>query len=191
MKISANLKKISTFLLAVFLVVFAFKSPVLALITDLNIDDSSPAAISDDGRYIVFFSDRTDLIIGDTNGEKDVFLYDRDTDTTERVNVDSLENESVGDAPIINWSTQTGADITPDGRYVVFGSLAPDLVAGDTNGVSDVFVRDRTLGTTEIVSVDDLGNEGDDASARGLNFTGSFLYLMMVDMLLFTLELLI
>src|SRR5262245_22104251 len=61
------------------------------------------------------------------------------------------------------------ASITPDGRFVAFMSFADNLVAGDTNGVADVFVRDRLTGTTERVSVSSRGREGDGHSGIGLN----------------------
>src|SRR5205823_7255077 len=72
--------------------------------------------------------------------------------TTERVSVDSAGNEGNGGSG--------GTAISADGRFVAFSSYATNLVAGDTNGVADVFVHDRQTGTTERVSVDSAGTQG-------------------------------
>lgn len=103
------------------------------------------ASISGDGRCVVFVSDATNLVTGDTNNTADVFVHDRQTGVTERVSVSSSEAQANGRS---NW-----AAISEDGNFVVFTSSASNLVAGDTNFVGDVFVRDRVLGLTERVSV--------------------------------------
>lgn len=65
--------------------------------------------------------------------------------------------------------------ITPDGRWIAFCSDATDLVAGDTNGRADVFVRDRATGTVELLSVDDAGNQADgDSWTMGISDDGRF-----------------
>ena len=106
-------------------------------------------AISPDGRYVAFWSAASNLVGGDTNGSWDVFVRDRQLGTTERVSVDSGGAEGNSDS--------ADPSISPDGRYVAFTSAATNLVGGDTNGVLDVFVRDRQLGTTERVSVQTSG----------------------------------
>lgn len=112
--------------------------------------------ISADGRFIAFESEADNLVAGDTNNFQDVFVHDRMTGSTERVSVDSLGNEG---------NEESGDPrISPDGRFVVFESLATNLVMGDTNGFKDVFIHDRMSGVTERVSVDSLGNESDDES---------------------------
>lgn len=116
------------------------------------------ASISDDGRYVEFYSLATNLVLGDTNGKNDIFVYDRDTDTVERVSVSSSGVEGDGNAQ------QDGA-ISSTGRYVVFASDATNLVVGDTNAATDVFVRDRDTDTTERVSLGALGVEGNGSSA--------------------------
>ncbi len=162
MKISANLKKISTFLLAVFLIFFFSTSYLFAFIERVSVDSFgnesagsvsyySPS-ISADGRYIAFASDAANLVPGDTNGFIDIFVYDRNTNTIERVSVDDLGNESDGNSDL--------SSISADGRYIAFASYATNLVPGDTNGSVDFFVYDRNSNTIERVSVDDLGNEG-------------------------------
>jgi Tol biopolymer transport system component len=112
-------------------------------------DDSSAGGgdrcVSADGRFVVFSSRATDLVPGDTNGAWDVFVHDRRTGATERVSV------ATGGAQADDGSS--GASISADGRFIAFVSGADDLVAGDTNALGDIFVRDRRLGATERVSV--------------------------------------
>ncbi len=117
---------------------------------------SGGPALSADGRYVAFASSADNLVPGDTNGQSDVFVRDRQTGTTERVSVDSAGNETDG------FNGQPS--ISADGRYVAFESFASNMVSGDVNGALDVFVRDRQAGTTERVSVDNAGNEGDNHS---------------------------
>jgi hypothetical protein len=93
---------------------------------------------------------------GDTNGKGDVFVRDRQNGTTERVSLDS--NGAQGDGDSI------GDSFSSDARYVALLSYATNLVPGDTNGYADVFVRDRLTGTTERVSVDSAGGQGNSVS---------------------------
>ncbi len=113
-------------------------------------------SISADGRYVAFSSDATNLVSGDLNGRTDIFVRDLQSGTTERVSVDAAGGE--GDRPAGR------ASVTSDGRYVTFNSFATNLVPGDTNSASDVFVFDRQTGTLERVSVDSTGGEADDGS---------------------------
>ncbi len=99
------------------------------------------ARISADGRYVVFVSGANNFVEGDTNGFFDIFVHDRSTGTTERVNVSS--------AGVQANNSSFNAAISADGRYIAFSSAAGNLVAGDVNGTSDIFVRDRLVGTTE------------------------------------------
>ncbi|MEO3807700.1 S8 family serine peptidase [Sphaerisporangium sp. B11E5] len=121
---------------------------------------SSQASFSADGRFAVFNSDATNLVPGDTNGATDVFVRDRVNGTTERV--------SVGAGGAQGTASSREQAISADGRYVAFESASADLVPGDTNGVNDVFVRDRQAGTTERVPVPgDAGAGGPVISADG------------------------
>jgi Tol biopolymer transport system component len=113
--------------------------------------------LSGDGRTVVFRSAATNLVVGDTNGFDDVFVHDRQTGATERVNVSSGGVQT--DADSGNRPTISG-----DGRFVAFDSRATNLVIGDTNGSSDIFVRDRTNATTRRVSVDSSGGQADSGS---------------------------
>jgi Tol biopolymer transport system component len=102
-------------------------------------------AISGDGRFAAFYSDASNLVAGDRNDSRDVFVNDRQTGETTRMSVDSSGAEANDDS--------FAPAISADGRFVTFSSAATNLVAGDTNGVDDVFVRDRQAGTTTRVSV--------------------------------------
>ncbi|HET6163843.1 MAG TPA: hypothetical protein VFG37_09270, partial [Planctomycetota bacterium] len=115
--------------------------------------DSWTAAVSADGRFVVFSSDADDLVANDTNQKTDVFVRDLQTGTTVRVSVDSAGVE--GDRASNNVA------ISADGRFVAFTSHATNLVPGDANNATDVFVRDLASGTTERVSLDSVGNEAD------------------------------
>ena len=77
-------------------------------------------AMSADGRYVAFQSRSDNLVPGDTNGTWDIFVRDRQSGTTERVNVDSGGVQ--GDA------TSNYSSISADGRYVAFTSSASNLV---------------------------------------------------------------
>src|SRR5581483_5785378 len=113
--------------------------------------DSDFPAISGDGRFVAFDSVATNLVVGDTNTGFDTFVRDRTAGTIERVDLTPSGGQATG-ATIFTMPA-----ISADGRFVAFASDAPDLVANDTNGERDIFVRDRTSGTTERVSVDSSG----------------------------------
>lgn len=121
--------------------------------------NSQYAALSLDGRYVVFESIANNLVAGDTNNQSDIFVYDRANDTIERVSVDS--NGVQGNA------SSYGARISDSGRYIGFAGYSSTLVVGDTNNKSDVFVRDRDNNTTVRVSVDSNGSQGNDNSFIG------------------------
>ncbi|MDH3754567.1 MAG: hypothetical protein OEU32_11910, partial [Acidimicrobiia bacterium] len=119
--------------------------------------DSVFAAVSGDGRYVAFSSDATNLVAGDTNGVRDVFLRDNATGVTSRVSVDSAANQAIGDG---DGRGSYLPAISTNGRFVAFTSFAANLVLGDTNGWPDVFVHDTTTGATTRVSVDSAGIQG-------------------------------
>jgi Tol biopolymer transport system component len=97
------------------------------------------------GRYVVFQSAASDLVPGDTNGVSDIFLRDTFTGTTRLISVAANGGFASG--------ASTDPVMTPDGTCVAFISAATNLVAGDTNGIPDVFVRDLIMQTTWRVSV--------------------------------------
>jgi Tol biopolymer transport system component len=109
-------------------------------------------ALSADGRFVLFDSEATNLVPGDTNGFRDVFAHDRRTGRTSRISVSSSGGQG-------DHMSQSPA-ISADGRYVAFESFAGNLVPGDTNDQSDVFLRDRRTGRTTLVSRTPAGTPG-------------------------------
>ncbi|TCM39609.1 S8 family serine peptidase [Kribbella sp. VKM Ac-2568] len=109
-----------------------------------------------DGRYVGFNSGASNLVPGDTNGQADSFVHDRTTGKTELISV-GLNGE-----PADNMSSPPS--FTADGRYVVFNSDATNLVPGDTNGQTDIFLRDRQTGVTKLLSVALDGANGNGGS---------------------------
>ncbi len=126
---------------------------------------STTPSVSSNGRWVVFASLAGNLVPGDSNGDRDVFLRDRKLGTTTRLSLTSTGAPTDGESndPVI----------TPNGRYVVF-SCWDDLVPEDTNGTRDVYLRDLKKGTLTLVSVGDQEQNGDadsgaffDVSANG------------------------
>ena len=111
--------------------------------TQANSTSDSPA-ISADGRYVAFQSSATNLVPGDTNGVNDIFLRDRQTNTTTRISV--ATDGTQANLNTSGW--QCPLAISGDGRYVVFESNASNLVDGDTNGNRDIFLRDTQTDST-------------------------------------------
>jgi Tol biopolymer transport system component len=110
-------------------------------------------SISADGRYIAFRSFANNLVSGDTNNTSDIFVYDTVANTTRIVSVDDNGTQGNDDS--------SRPSISADGRYVAFVSYASNLVSGDTNNASDIFVYDTVANTTRIVSVATDGTQGD------------------------------
>ncbi len=151
----------------VFFVVFNTPISAAAIIVErVSVDNSGiqgdagsiDISISEDGRYVAFNSLASNLVPGDTNGASDAFVYDRQTDVIERVSVDSLGAEA---SSVVYGGISISSS---DGRYVSFSSVATNLVAGDSNGVEDVFVYDRNTDTVERVSLSSAGVQGGGAS---------------------------
>ncbi len=114
-------------------------------------------SVNSDGQKITFTSVATNLVPGDTNGQADIFLRNG-RDAIQRVSVATGGGQSNG---------QSGeADVSADGNLVVFTSAASNLVANDTNGQPDVFVRDLKAGTTVRVSI---GSKGVQANQRSMS----------------------
>ncbi|CAA6603808.1 hypothetical protein MTBLM1_140018 [Rhodospirillaceae bacterium LM-1] len=133
-------------------------------------DHSFSPMITPDGRYVVFASDATNLISGDTNGISDVFIHDVQTGTTTRISVDSSGNEANNGS--------YSPSISSDGRYVAFRSSATNLVAGDTNVATDIFLKDTQTGTLTRISVDSSGNEGNNGSTSSPAISGNGSYVV-------------
>jgi len=111
------------------------------------------AAISADGSCVVFDSTATNLVVGDSNGFADVFVRELASGTTLRVSLAGAATQSnhVSESP----------SISADGRYVAFESYASNFDPGDTNGLADVYVRDRVALTTTRASLSSAGAQPD------------------------------
>jgi Tol biopolymer transport system component len=105
---------------------------------------------------VAFRSYADNLVVGDTNNATDILLHDRQTGQITRVSVSS--------ASVQGNSYSFSASISSDGRFVAFESAADNLVAGDTNGIGDIFVHDRQTVQTIRVSVSSTGVQGNSYS---------------------------
>jgi Tol biopolymer transport system component len=114
---------------------------------------SPPTAAS-----VVFESDASNLVAGDSNSARDVFVKDLQSGAIQRVSTDA--------AGVQGNSSSFNAQISANGRYVVFDSYASNLVAGDSNGYLDIFVKDLQSGAIQRVSTDAAGAQG---NSGGLN----------------------
>lgn len=124
--------------------------------------DQLRAHTSGDGAFIVFDSNAPDLVASDTNGHRDVFFTDVESSSTRILSLAPGGGPADGDS----W----GATVSADGRFVAFSSDATNLVSGDTNGFTDVFVCDTTLAETDpdrirLISAP-VGAQADGASDR-------------------------
>jgi Tol biopolymer transport system component len=115
---------------------------------------NGPSAISSftgstDGRFIAFTSDGDNLVSGDTNGYRDVFVRDLFLGTT------ILASSGTNGVPSDGASSEPS--LSADGRYLAFSSTADNLISGDTNRAQDVFLKDLQTGLTSLVSVNRMG----------------------------------
>jgi Tol biopolymer transport system component len=119
-------------------------------------DNALYPSLSDDGRYVGFFSYASNLVPGDTNGRLDAFVRDRATGQMFRVSVSSTGVQSDGDS----WPPA----ISGNGPWAAFASYGSGLAPGDTNGCLDVFVHNLFTHETTRVSVGPGGVQGNGAS---------------------------
>jgi len=117
----------------------------------------SNAQFSPDGSKILFSSDAADLVAGDTNGASDIFIKDLSSGTVTRVSTDSSGAQANG------YSGR--AVFSADGTKIAFSSGATNLVAGDANGHTDIFVKDLVTGAVTLVSTSTAGVQANDDSA--------------------------
>ena len=115
--------------------------------------NSYNGSISNDGRYVAFYSYASNLVLGDNNNKYDVFVKDMQTGTVTRASTDSFGNES-------NDASYT-AKISADGNYVAFHSDATNLVSPESVSDTHVFLKDLQTGSTTLVSADSSGNQLD------------------------------
>jgi len=134
---------------------------------DRGNNDSGLPSISANGRFVAFRSVATNLVPGDTNDRRDIFVRDLLTNTTTLVSASSNGDRAN--------STSTLCYISADGRFVAFSSNASNLVPGDTNSSEDIFVRDLSTNTTTRVSVSSTGNQGnEDSGSPSISADGRF-----------------
>jgi|GEM_PF-970110 len=152
--------------------------------------DSNRPSISGDGRFVAFYSDAFNLVPGDEPpfdavlcpacaGVRDVFVHDRDSDTDgifDEPGAVTTTRVSVSSGGVPANVDCTRPSISGDGRYVAFRSTADNLVAGDFNGLQDVFVHDRQTGTTVRVSVSSSGTETTDGNSDLPSISGDGRY---------------
>jgi len=121
------------------------------------------------GRFVGFSSLASDLVTGDNNASLDAFVRDLTNGVTTLVSINQSGTGSGNGA-------SSDPLLSADGRYALFQSEASDLVAGDTNGAADVFLRDLVAGTTRLVSVNrfDTGSANASSTHRGLSRDGRF-----------------
>jgi Tol biopolymer transport system component len=130
---------------------------------------STQPSLSGDGRFVAFQSAASNLVTGDTNGAIDVFVREIASGVISRVNLDSNGMQTI-------TGTSGQARLSQDGRFVSFASLATNLVSGDTNSVSDIFIRDRQASTTTRVSLTAAGAQTDGAStAAAMSADGNYI----------------
>ena len=123
-----------------------------------KVDVNTTLALSHTGRFAAFSTSGA-LMSTDKNTVADIYVKDFDSGAMVRASVgaDGLEANGASSQP----------SLSADGRYLVFTSLASNLVAGDTNGVSDVFVKDLQTGAIKMVSTNGPGDAGNGASRNG------------------------
>ncbi len=119
---------------------------------------SSSPFITSNGQWVVFTSLASDLVDDDTNGEGDIFRYEMATGVIDRVSVPAGGGESS--------RASNNASISEDGRYIAFESFSTDFVAGDADGIIDVFVKDMVSGAVERISRNTSGVEGNGNSTN-------------------------
>ncbi|MBI5869646.1 MAG: PD40 domain-containing protein [Actinobacteria bacterium] len=112
---------------------------------------STIPSISTGGRYVAFDSLASDLVPGNRGGTVDVFIKDTETGAITSASTDSAGNDGYDDS--------YDPSISSDGRYVAFSSDAANLVYGDTNNRTDIFVKDTQTGITTRVSTDSSGRQ--------------------------------
>ncbi|MGV3486424.1 MAG: SdrD B-like domain-containing protein, partial [Planctomycetaceae bacterium] len=115
--------------------------------------------LSATGRYLVYSTLRAVLPV-DTNTRRDIYLLDRSTNTHELI---SINNEGVA-----GNGHHFEPDVSADGRYVIYRSGSTNLDPADTNSNHDIYVRDRQLGTTSLLTKGPLGNDAGGYSADAL-----------------------
>jgi hypothetical protein len=129
---------------------------------------SDNPSLTSDGRYTVYVSDATNLVLGDTNGVRDIFLFDSQTSLVRRLNVSQQGAQANGNS--------NHPSISGNGRQVAFSSDATNLVIGDVNGFTDIFIVDTLTGAISMQTVSVAGVQANGSSFRPmLSHSGRYL----------------
>ena len=137
-----------------------------ASLTPLSNGHSHAPSISSDGSLVAYSSYASNLVSGDVNGYEDVFVFDRVNKIATLVSESSALTQGDNDS--------SGAAISADGKFVAFASQATNLVASDTNSVSEIFEHEIATANTTRMSVDSSGAEGDfDSYSPAINSDGT------------------
>lgn len=128
---------------------------------ELPNEDSYSPAIDGNGNSVVFQSSASNLVREDTNGHRDIFLFNRENGNRENGEIQRISEglegqEANGDS--------ARPSISADGRWVAFESRASNLEEGDTNDRSDIFLHDTETGNTERVSLNSDGSQREKGS---------------------------
>jgi len=124
----------------------------VSFVTSQDGNDSSSNIVNTGGDVVAFMSRATNLVIGDTNTSRDVFVRNSTLATTVRASV-----PDPGTANVQGNNDSTGPSMSSDGNVVAFESTANNLVLVDNNGLRDVFARNISGLTTTRVSIPDPG----------------------------------
>ncbi len=137
-------------------------------------DDGANAAvteaiISENGRYVAFVTTANNFGPPDAGADQDIYIRDMDFGFTQLASVNAFFTDGGNGASY-------APKLSPNGRYALFTSEADDLAPPDTNEAADVYIHDRFLGFTRLVSVNAAGDDaGNGASGEGsLSVDGRF-----------------
>ncbi|PHS14845.1 MAG: hypothetical protein COA78_05540 [Blastopirellula sp.] len=134
------------------------------------------ATISSDGSTVVFVSNASNLVEGDENGSSDLFAFDRPTSSTSLLSKSYQSNSGPSELPTTGDGDSINAVTSEDGRFIAYSSYASNLLSLDTNGKADVFLYDNLLGTTELISVNNLGEiSNGDSLEPSISANGRFI----------------
>jgi Tol biopolymer transport system component len=132
--------------------------------------DCRNPAVTPDGRFVVFDSEATNLVAGDTNGQSDVFLLDRATGQL------TLISRAADGSPANGASY--GPSISADGRYVGYYSNATNLAVGGETSFYKGYIYDRETGTLTVATVGDDGALPDSYASGSLSDNGRYYYFL-------------
>ena len=118
------------------------------------------SSISDDGRFVLFASNASNLVENDTNNARDIFVHDVETAITSLISASSSGEVGKNDS--------YSATISADGRLVAFLSSASNLASDDTNSANDIFLHDRDTAQTSRINLSDTGQQADANSSNPL-----------------------